>query len=301
MHKAIFYILELLLKGIARLPFRALYVISDVVYFLLCHVVRYRYKVIRKNIAESFPDKSDDELKRIIRGFYRNFADYIFETVKLLHISDAEIKERLVFENTEPIDAILSQGRTVIAYFSHSFNWEWVTSITLHMNNAPSDRMVFGQVYRPLKNKNFDALMLKIRSRFGSVSFAKSTVLRDLIRLKRDNIVSIDGFMSDQKPSHGDPAYITTFLNHPTAFISGTETLARKLGTAAAYIDMYKVSRGHYRAVLRVIADDVAATEKGEVTKRYVAMLEETITRNPSIWLWSHKRWKIPVTLPQNQ
>jgi KDO2-lipid IV(A) lauroyltransferase len=107
--------------------------------------------------------------------------------------------------------------------------------------------------------------------------------------------------MSDQKPSHGDPAHINPFLNHPTAFISGTETLARKLGTAAAYIDMYKVSRGHYRAVLRLISDDVAATEKGEVTERYVTMLEETITRNPSIWLWSHKRWKIPVTLPQNQ
>ena len=68
---------------------------------------------------------------------------------------------------------------------------------------------------------------------------------------------------------------------------------------AAVYWDMYKISRGHYKIVTRVIADNVADTGKGDVTRQYAAMLQQTIERNPAIWLWTHKRWKIPVSLPK--
>jgi KDO2-lipid IV(A) lauroyltransferase len=89
------------------------------------------------------------------------------------------------------------------------------------------------------------------------------------------------------------------FLNQPTAFISGTETLARRLDMGVAYIDMYKPRRGHYRVVFRLLSDNIAETKPGEITECYARLLEETITRDPALWLWSHKRWKIPVTLPQ--
>ena len=42
-----------------------------------------------------------------------------------------------------------------------------------------------------------------------------------LIRLRRDGMLNVTGFMSDQKPSHGDPALPLMFLNRPTAFITG--------------------------------------------------------------------------------
>jgi KDO2-lipid IV(A) lauroyltransferase len=300
MHKVLYGILKLLLKGVARLPFGALYALSDVTYFLLCHTIGYRRKVIIDNLRKSFPDKSEEELVKISRDFYRNFTDYIFETIKLLHISDEEMMRHMTFEGLEPIDQLLSEGKSVIAYFSHSFNWEWVTSVALHSKHHGSQNTIFGQVYRPLRNKIFDQLMLEVRSRFGTHSFAKAMVLRDMLKLKRAGIASLDGFMSDQKPSHGDPTHVTMFLNQPTAFISGTETLARKLDMGVAYIDMYKPRRGYYRVVFRLLADDIAKTKPGEVTERYAHLLEETIRRDPALWLWSHKRWKIPVTLPQS-
>jgi KDO2-lipid IV(A) lauroyltransferase len=299
MHKALFSIFKFLLKGIAHLPFWALYVLSDITYFLLCHTVGYRRKVIIKNLRNSFPDKSDKEIREITRKFYRNFTDYIFETIKLLHITDEQMMQHMTFEGLEPIDKLMDEGKSVIAYFSHSFNWEWVTSVALHSKHHNSKKAIFGQVYRPLRNSNFDKLMLEVRSRFGTHSFAKSIVLRDMIKLKRDGIASLDGFMSDQKPSHGDPTHVTMFLNQPTAFISGTETLARRLDMGVAYIDMYKPRRGHYRVVFRLLSDNIAGTKLGEITECYARLLEETITRDPALWLWSHKRWKIPVTLPQ--
>ena len=105
--------------------------------------------------------------------------------------------------------------------------------------------------------------------------------------------------MSDQKPSHGDPTYVTMFLNRPTAFITGTETLATRMGMAAVYWDMEKISRGHYRIVTRLLDDGSHQAPRGELTQNYALLLETTIRRNPSIWLWTHKRWKNKVTLEQ--
>lgn len=289
------------LRALALLPLGALYVISDGIALLLRHVVRYRRKVVRKNLAESFPDKSVAELRDIERRFYRNFADYIFETVKLLHISDKEMSRRMVFENIELVDRLLGEGRSIAVYFSHCGNWEWAPSITLHTAFPPDHGAVYGQVYRPLRNRWFDAMMLRIRSRFGSHSYPKKTVLRDLIKEKRTGLPAMVGFMSDQKPSHGDTIHVVSFLNHPTAVITGTETLARRLDMAAIYWDMEKVSRGHYKITNRLISDRLADEPQYSITDRYAAMLEKTIMRDPAVWLWSHKRWKHKVTFADDE
>lgn len=284
----------------ARLPWWALYGVSTALYFILCHGIGYRRKVVMTNLRESFPEKTEMELRTIAREFYRNFTDMIVETIKLLHVSDDEMRSRFTFEGVDIIDNFMKQGRSVAAYFSHTFNWEWAPSVTLWSAMATDKEAAFCQVYRPLRDKSMDALMLRIRSRFGARSLPKKNTLRALLELRRENMPSVTGFMSDQKPSHGDPAYITTFLSHPTAFITGTETLARRLGMGAVYWDITRRGRGRYHLTVRLIAEDVAATEPMAVTAEYVRMLETTIRRDPANWLWSHKRWKIPVTLPQD-
>ncbi len=289
-----------ILDGLARLPFGLLYCISDFIFLLLFYVVRYRRKVALKNISDSFPEKDEKEQKKILRQFYRNFADYFVETIKLGHISDEEMKRRMEFVGVEEIDKAFDRGRSVAIYFSHCGNWEWAPSISLWARHKPSDKLVFSQVYRPLKNEWFDQYFLKLRSRFGSVSFDKKMVFRDLLKLKRDNILSITGFMSDQKPSHGDVGHIMMFLNHPTAIITGTETLARRLDMAVFYWDVDKPSRGHYRLTVKPIADHPGEMPMYSITDRYGRMLEETIRRNPAIWLWTHKRWKHPVEMPED-
>lgn len=299
--KILHAILYALLKSVARLPFRALYALSDVMFVLAYYIVRYRRKAVAKNLRESFPGKPEKELRTIAHEFYRNFTDYLVESIKLLHISDDEMKRRMVFEGMGTVDHLLGEGKSIAAYFSHCFNWEWAPSITL-WSSLPNyavdgNGAAFCQVYRPLRDKWFDALMLKVRGRFNPISIPKQRTLRELLTLRRDGIPSITGFMSDQKPSHGDPTYVTTFLHHPTAMITGTETLARRMGMAAIYWDMHKLSRGHYKISIRLIAENVADTEPMSVTDTYTRLLQANIEREPALWLWSHKRWKIPVSL----
>ena len=287
-----------LLYALALLPMRVLYVLSDFLYLVVYHVARYRRKLVRENLAACFPDRNETDRRDIEKKFYRNFTDYIVETVKLLHISDAEIKRRMQFENIELIDRLTAEGRSVVIYFSHCGNWEWATSMTLHVRHDADSHVEYCQVYRPLRSEITDRLMLRLRSRFGSLSFPKSSVLRDLIKLRRNGVTSVTGFMSDQKPSHGDPTVVTTLLNRPTAMISGTETLARKLDMAVIYWDMEKPGRGRYRLTCRLICENPAEMTEHSITLSYAAMLQENIERNPSIWLWTHNRWKYPVQLP---
>lgn len=286
-----------LLGAIALLPFWMLYLLADITFLLLFHVVRYRRKLVERNLQGSFPDKSEKERRRIARKFYLNFADYIFETLKLRHISDRQIMKRMKFENIELAEGYISSGRPIVAYFAHTGNWEWATSVGLWSDKFGNAAL--GQVYRPLKSEIADRYMLRLRSRFNTANYPKATVFRELLRHKMNGVTTFTGFMSDQKPSHGDRVHILKFLNRPTAVITGTETAARRLGAAAIYWDMSKPSRGRYVITMRPIADNVAETEEFSVTDRYIRMLETTILRDTSIWLWSHNRWKHPVTMPR--
>ncbi|MCH5347480.1 MAG: lysophospholipid acyltransferase family protein, partial [Muribaculaceae bacterium] len=197
------------------------------------------------------------------------------------------------------IDDLLARGRNITAYFSHCGNWEWAPSVTLWSRFKAGEQAWFCQVYRPLRNKFFDAYFLKLRSRFNPLSFKKATVFRDLIRLRSTGLPAITGFMSDQKPSHGDTDHhVVMFLNHPTAVITGTEHLSRRLDNAVVYWDMQRRGRGRYHITVRLISDNPKSMPPMAITDTYIKMLTETINRDPSIWLWSHKRWKNPVQMP---
>lgn len=284
-----------LMGGLARLPFGALYAISDLLCFLARDVVRYRRKVVDRNLAESFPDMPEKERRKIARDFYRNFTDYFMETIKLAHVTDREILDRIEFVGLDHIDDYLDRGRSVALYFSHCFNWEWAPAMTRCMRHPIGEKMLFTQVYRHLDNRWFNDYFLKLRSRFDSVSYEKRTVFRDLLRLRRDGVLSVTGFMSDQKPSHNDQIHVVKFLNHPTAIITGTETIIRKLDLVTFYWDMEKTGRGRYRLSARFITDTPDAEKPYYITDTYARMLQQTIERNPSNWLWTHKRWKNKV------
>lgn len=280
--------------AVALLPLRVLYVLADVVYFLAYHVAGYRRNVVERHIADSFPDKSVEEQRRIVKDFYHNFADYIVETIKLLHISDKQMMRRMTFTNLEAIESLLDRDIQVMVLFSHCFNWEWAPSVTRWLHPRGEKPVEFGQVYRPLKNKWMDGFMLHLRSRFGSRNYPMNGVLRELLKARREGRRTTTGFMSDQKPIWGDVRHVIDFMHHPTPTLLGSEELASKLKMGVVYWDISKVSRGHYNIDVIPVADNAADTATYEITDRYFELLSRTINRQPALWLWSHKRWKYP-------
>lgn len=281
-----------LLGAFGRLSFWILYGASDIMFVVAYYIVGYRRKLVRRNLSLCFPEMSPREVKRTSRKFYRHLTDYFVETLKLSRISDREIMRRMQFVGLDEVDDYVARGQSVAIYFSHCFNWEWAPSMTLWSRFGGDDKVVFAQIYRPLSNKALDSMFLKLRSRFHSVSIAKRQTFRDLLKLRHEGKVTVTGFMSDQKPSHLDPVHEVTFLGRKTLVITGTETLARKMNLACLYWDMERIGRGRYRLVIRKISDNPASERPNYVTDTYFKMLEETLRRDPSNWLWTHNRWK---------
>ncbi|SHF69813.1 lysophospholipid acyltransferase family protein [Dysgonomonas macrotermitis] len=288
MTQVVYYIVYAILYIHALLPFRILYILSDILYVPVYYIIRYRLKVVRRNLKASFPEKNDKELKKIEQDFYHHLCDYFVETIKLLHVTNDEIQSRITFNNIDLVEKLMENGRSSIMFLGHYGNWEWVPSINLLF----AEDTLLGQIYRPLKNKAFDDLFLKIRSRFGSVSIAKNNTLRAILEYKKENRKILIGFMSDQTPSYSNIHYWTEFLNQDTPVYTGVERIAKKTGFSVTYLDITKTGRGKYNCEVKLITAEPDKEPEFAITEKYIREMEKTILRQPAYWLWSHKRWK---------
>ncbi len=270
------------------LPFRVHYVISDILYFFIYRIAGYRKKVVRSNLSTSFPEKSDAELRHIEHGFYHWFCDYIVETVKMFSISRDEMRRRMQFEGVEQLNAELDNGRDITIYLGHYCNWEWISSLPLHVK----DKGTFAQLYHPIENKSIDKLFLRSRERFGAHSLIMKEAFSILRQWKKEGRLSVTGYISDQVPGFSSMHYWPTFLHHETPTYTGAERIARLLNTSVYYLDIYRPRRGYYVAKVIKMCDDLENVPKFAITEKYYRLLEESIMRNPEYWLWSHNRWK---------
>lgn len=279
-----------MIRIFSLLPLSVLYTISDVMlYPLMYYIARYRLKVVRKNLRNSFPDKSHDELKNIEKKFYHHFADLIAEVVYGYRVGEEEMRERVVFENVDLVEDLASKTHGVIAYLGHMGNWEWLVDLNKRFVN-PS--MVEYNVYRQLKNPKSDAMMLELRSKRGGECIEKNQLLRKLVLLRRADHPFVVGMLADQKPSKRSSYAWTQFLNQETAFLDGSEVLAHKFGFSAVYAHIWSTKRGYYRIRFEQITDDPSTMKPEEMTKRYAELLEQNIYAQPEQWLWTHNRWK---------
>ncbi len=279
-----------LFYAISLLPFRLLYVLADIECFMLYHVIRYRRGVVRRNLVTSFPDKSEQEIVQIEKRFYHWFCDYFFEAVKLLSISDAELRRRFIIINSEEVEQCFKEGQDVAAILGHYCNWEWLSCVGM---NLPLERET-GLIYHPLRNKAFDNLFRKLRSHEKhSRVIPKQDILRYVVSRKKEGIRNICGYISDQGPKWKNIHLWLPFLNHEhTPVFTGGERIMRKMNNAVFYVEMSRPKRGYYTATYKLITRTPNALEPDGITRRFFQMLEQTIRREPAYYLWSHNRWK---------
>lgn len=274
------------------LPLRVLYWISDILYVIVCYIVKYRHKVVWKNLTTSFPEKSNEEIRQIEKKFYAWFCDYIVETIKLLTISKKEISRRMVFKNADLLIQAAEEGQSCAVYLGHYCNWEWITSLPLLFAEKSATPITFGHIYHPLENKQFDGFFLRLRERMGSVSIPMQGILRKIAEYRKENKRVIIGYISDQVPFWNNIHYWTDFLNHDTPVFTGAERIVKTSGHAAFYGDLKRIRRGYYECEFKLITRTPKDCEQFEITEKYFRELEKTIRRDPQYWLWTHNRWK---------
>jgi len=274
---------------ITWLPLRVLYLFSDLFYLIIYYIVGYRKAVARENLRKSFPNKTENELRKIERRFYRFFCDLFVETLYEVHCSEDEIRRRMKFVNVEAVLRHYEEGKSVMLMTAHYGNWEWTSALSLHL---PKDKPLYG-IYKQLRNSKFDTFICQLRMRFQGQNIEKNDLIRKLVQLKRDGKLAMFGMISDQTPNARSVHHWTHFLNQDTATLTGTELLARKFDYPVYFGQITRTKRGYYTCEFIPIALEPKLTAENGITEIYMSLLEKTIQATPEYWLWTHKRWKL--------
>lgn len=248
-------------------------------------VFGYRKAVVRKNLTNSFPDKSASEIRKIEKGFYLHLCDLIVESIKNFTISEKMSKKRMTMVNAELVNGYFDQGKSVILVGGHYGNWElYAVAIPGQIKHTPM------ALYSPMKNKFWNDKVIQSRSKYGLHMLRIDPIIKKMKAQKEEKFAVI--FASDQSPRKSQLAHFTTFLNQETAVAYGAERMAREYNMPIIAGSNIKVSRGHYQIKYTLISDDHSKFKEGEITAAFTKVLENDILSAPSYWLWSHKRWK---------
>ncbi len=259
--------------------------LSSSVAFLLQYVVRYRAKVIHTNLKNSFPEKTEAEIKQITKDFYLNLTDVSVESLKLVSISKEEVEKRVRITNIDVPMSTLDNGQSHLGLTSHLCNWEWLLQICAIQSKYPIDA-----VYKPLHNEKMDAFVYNLRARFGAHPVAMKDTLRELIK-NRKTVRSM-AMVADQTPPHSEIQHWATFLNQYTPFYVGGDKIGGAMQMPVLFVSMKRIKRGYYEVTFEMLKNTPIAKEGHEITERYIRRLEDCIKEQPANWLWSHKRWK---------
>jgi len=278
-----FYLVYPFIYILASLPFTALYKLSDVLFYLLW-LSGYRKKVVISNLKNSFPEKSDEEIESICKDYFRYLCDLILEVLKTIRMTEMEAGEHCTFKKADWMDKLYEEKKSFVIVMGHYGNWEWAgPSFTLNNQH----RLVV--IYRPLHNPYFEKMLAKARTKFGTRITPVNQTLRDMVAYRKE--ITATAFIADQTATPVN-AYWTTFLNQDTAVFTGPEKLAVKFDYPVVFMRVTRPKRGYYEVAPELLYAQPKETQPDEISEGFTKRLEKEIISNPTIWLWSHKRWK---------
>jgi KDO2-lipid IV(A) lauroyltransferase len=275
---------------LSHVPFPLLYWLADFLGWLAFRVFPYRDQVVRANLSQCFPDLEEVRMRDIRRRYYLGFAEVLVEVIKSATLSAGEIRRRVRIIDIEQPRAFLAQGQSVLLAAAHQCNWEWMLlALSLELG-FPLDA-----AYKPLVDSWAEREMKKVRSRFGSRLVPAKELLADIIR--RGKRVRAVAMVADQEPTTSEHKHWTRFLNRDTAFYMGPEEIARVTRFPVFFIGMKRTARGFYEMRFVPLSLPGESLKAGELTERYVRLVEQQIRDAPPDWPWSHKRWKLKKSL----
>ena len=282
----VFLITYPLLLFLSYLPHSLLYLLSDFLSVFLYRIVKFRLKIVRKNLTLSFPKKSPGEIKKLERKFYQHFSDLMVEMIKNFSISKKEMLKRYSFENIELINIEEEKGRSTILILGHFSNWEGMLTIGSHLIGSS-----YG-IYTPLTNKYFENKMTKSREKYGSFLLSRYKTFDFIESMIKSKDFGLLGFIGDQSPKKESMSYIRTFMGVKVPVFTGAERIAKKYNFPIFYCQINRIKRGFYKAEISSLAKKPSEYNENEITDLFFDKLEKQIRQNPSEYLWTHNRFK---------
>jgi KDO2-lipid IV(A) lauroyltransferase len=273
---------------LSKLPFRVLYIISDVVFLILYYIVGYRRDVVLFNLKTAFPEMDKATLKETEKRFYHHFCDLFIEVIKTLSISEQNLRDRYLFTNIEVLQKYVDKDQPVLVTMGHYASYEWVFALATLLKNHPGYA-----IYKKIKNPYFDKMIRDIRSKWNS-TLVPNKQAREKIKevLATQKGFAYFGFIMDQSPSNSNKKHFSNFLNVQTPFFTGVEKLSKQYDLPVLFLGTTRVKRGYYSSTFSVLTDTPNQHPDFAITDAYAKILTELIIKDPAYYFWTHKRFK---------
>lgn len=287
MNRLIYIVAAPLLFIVSNLPFWLLYQLSNLLYVFLYHVIGYRKGVVQKNITLCGFATSAAEQKKLERKFYRFLCDLFLEAIKVKGMSKKQLLKRFAVTNPELIENFGKQGKSVFVMTGHYANFEWLLAMSYYVSLNPV------AIYAPLQNKYFDKYIKKVRSKHNSALVSRKNFADEFVTSQRENKLTLVGFAADQSPQRKSKNYYRIFFGHEVPVFTGAERLGKRFDVPVVMAKVKRVKRGYYETTFSVLAEHPNELPDFQITDAFYEALEEQIKEDPSLYFWTHNRFKL--------
>jgi len=274
-----------ILGALPRRLSRALAIALAMVIYLLHGRLR---RVGMRNLALAFPEKSESERARILRGEFASLGRQLAEVCQFPHYTLANVEDVVVYDGLENFEAAYARGKGVLFLTAHFGGWE-ISAFAHSLHGHP-----LHVVMRPMDNQYLDRLIQGYRTLHGNKTVAKDDFVRGLLAaMKAGETV---GILMDTNMTPPQGVFVN-FFGIPACTASGLARIALKTGAAVVPgFTIWDADLGKYRlrfdpAVELIRTGDLEADIVAN-TQKFTSVIEDYVRQYPEQWLWVHRRWK---------
>jgi len=250
------------------------------------HILRGRDRLAMRNLAATFPAKSDTERRSIIDECWRHFGREALETIRMQHVPIEEIPSYCPIINAHLVEDAIALGHGVILISAHYGAWE-IAGLAI-MALVPNVLTVA----RPLDNELLERDLVRIRALTGAEVVDRQKAARPLLKALQGKGTVV--MLPDQavQPREG---ILVPFLGRPAWTTDAPAKMALRQGSAIVFGFCIPGSTGHrleFEEPIRI--DQLSSDEKNAeaLTARINDVISRRIAARPELWLWMHDRWK---------
>jgi len=245
-----------------------------------------RILIAEDNIRTSFPDYTEEEVKKTAFSSAQNLFQVFFEMPFIARASRRQLMQFIRADNNGEIKELLAHRKKAVFISGHYGNWECIALSGPLLLDCPVTIVV-----KPQRNVRINAMLESMRSRFGNTVIPMEGSIRKMMHLLDDN--KSVALLADQSATRQD--IFVDFFGRSAPTYKTAAALSLRFH-APLIFGMAKREAGFYRVHYQEIpsADLGGPTEENIriLTERHVKVLETAIRENPGHWSWYHRRWK---------
>jgi Kdo2-lipid IVA lauroyltransferase/acyltransferase len=242
-------------------------------------------RLARENMQLAFPGLSEAELDRQLAELFRHLGISSMEMLRLDRMTDTDLDRLFHVRGLENLRQAYAMERGVLLLSGHIGFWE-VGSFFFPRLGFPAK-----YVAKRMKNPYVDAYFTRMRETCGAARIDKKNGARKILRALLDK--EAVAVLIDQHASPAD-AVILDFLGRPAYTTPIITRLAMKQQVPIVPIFVFRRPDNTYDVCIEPVLMLDAGGDVTENTRLLTAPIEAAIHREPSQWMWLHRRWRVP-------